>query len=506
MGWNMIRKLWADRRGSYTITFGLMGLTLVTAAGGTTDMMRYLDTRARLQDAVDATALFVASQHKNDEASTASDTAVARSNLLKLFDGKFGTIGTVAATLDNVNLTVTADATIDTYFLKIAKISTLKAQAAATATWASTSLEIAMVLDTTGSMADNSKLTNMKSAAASLVDTVSAKASSTYAIKFSLVPFANFVNVGPGSATASWIDQGGSSRSSYYDSYFSSHIDRIAAFTKFGKTWPGCVETRPSPYDIDETAPTTANPNTLFVPAIHPDEPDSGYYYANDYMSDQSWSDDLTRMKNSVKYTSPQGIDMSNSTLYSNYHVPKGPQFACDAKPLQRLTTSYSSVKTQINALAAAGSTNIPEGIAWGWRTLSPKAPFADGKAYNDTENVKVMVMLTDGTNAINTFSTALGGAYSSWGYPYSQRLGSNAGTNMRNGLDTKTRDVCNKVKAAGIQIYTIGLMIDDSAGQKLLSDCSSGASYYYNSPTASQLQAIFDDIAKKISKLRIAS
>lgn len=502
----MIRKLWADRRGSYTVTFGLMGLTLVTAAGGTTDMMRYLDTRARLQDAVDATALFVAAQHKNDETSGSTDSAVARSNMTKLFDSKFGTLGNVTATLDNVNLTVTATASIDTYFLKIAKISTMSATAAATATWASTSLEIAMVLDTTGSMADNGKLTNMKSAAASLVDTVSAKASSTYAIKFALVPFANFVNVGPSNATASWIDQGGSSRSSYYDSYFSSHIDRIAAFKKFGKTWPGCVETRPAPYDIDETAPSTANPNTLFVPALHPDEPDSGYYYANDYMSDQSWSDDLTRMKNSVKYTSPQYVDLSNSTLYSNYQVPKGPQFLCDTKPLQRLTNSYTSVKSQISSLAAAGSTNIPEGIAWGWRSLSPKAPFADGKAYNDTENVKIMVMLTDGTNAVNTFATALGGAYSSWGYPYSQRLGANAGTNLRSGLDAKTRDVCAKVKASGIKIYTIGLMIDDTAGQQLLSDCSSGSSYYYNSPNASQLQSIFDDIAKKISKLRLAS
>jgi Mg-chelatase subunit ChlD len=175
-------------------------------------------------------------------------------------------------------------------------------------------------------------------------------------------------------------------------------------------------------------------------------------------------------------------------------------------KPIQRLTTSYSSVKSQISALTASGSTNVPEGIAWGWRALSPKAPFTDGKAYSDTDNNKIMVVLTDGTNSINTFPTDLGGAYSSWGYPYSQRLGTNPGTNLRTGLDAKTREVCTKVKAAGIKVYTIGLMIDDSSGQQLLSDCSSGTSYYYNSPSASQLQAIFDDIAKKISKLRIAS
>lgn len=502
----MIRKLWADRRGSYTIAFGLAGMTLVVAAGGTTDMMRYFDTRAKLQDAVDATALFVATKHKNGESTDGTDTQLAQAQLAKLFDAKFGTVGTVTATSSSNSLTVTADASLSPYFLKIVNLNSLTSTATSTVTWNSQSLEVALVLDTTGSMAEDDKLTNMKSAATSLVDTLSAKASSNYSIKFALVPFSNFVNVGSSNASAAWIDQGGTSRSSYYDSYFSEKQDRMAIFTKVGKTWPGCVETRPPPYDMDEAAPTTGTPDTLFVPAVHPDEPDSGSYIANDYMDDQITGNGVTRMKNKKKYDSPSHVDLSNSTLYSNYKVPKGPQFLCDVKPIQRLTTSYSSVKSQISALTASGSTNVPEGIAWGWRALSPKAPFTDGKAYSDTDNNKIMVVLTDGTNSINTFPTDLGGAYSSWGYPYSQRLGASPGTNLRTGLDAKTREVCNKVKAAGIKVYTIGLMIDDGSGQQLLSDCSSGTSYYYNSPSASQLQAIFDDIAKKISKLRIAS
>lgn len=504
----MIRKLWADRRGSYTITFGLAGLTLVLAAGGTTDMMRFLDTRAKLQDAVDRAALIVATQHKNSEGDEgSSDTAAARAVLTKTFDSRFGTLGAVTATTADNSLTVAADATIGTYFLKIGGIEGLKAAASATATWSASSLEIAMVLDTTGSMAESGKLTAMKPAASSMVDTLSAKASSTYSIKFSVVPFANFVNVGPGYGSAGWIDQGGSQRSSTYDAYFSEHADRMAIFSKLGKTWPGCVETRPAPYDLDDTAPSTGNPDTLFVPAVHPDEPDNGSYVANDYMDDQTYTwDSVGRMKNKKKYDNPQNVDFSNSNLYSNYRVPKGPQFLCDTKPLMRLSNSYSNVKAQIASLSAAGSTNVPEGVAWGIRTLAPKPPFSDGKSYSDTENSKIMVVLTDGTNSINTFPTGLGGAYSSWGYPYSQRLGANPGANLRDGLDAKTRNVCGKAKAAGIKVFVIGLMIDDAAGQQLLADCSSGAAYYNNSPSASQLQAIFEDIAKKISKLRISA
>lgn len=504
----MFRKFWADRRGSYTISFGLMCLTLCVAAGGMTDMMRLIDTRSKLRDAVDATALFVAQQHRNSETQSRSDTDVARDYMTRIFDAKSGTLGTVSAAAAANSVTVTAAASLDTYFLTTLSLASLSTTAASTATWASTSIEIALVLDNTGSMADNSKLTSLQSAARSLVDTVSAKASATYTIKFSLVPFSNFVKVGSTYSNAAWIDQGGASRSSYYDAYFSTHVDRLATFTSLGVSWPGCVESRPSPYDIDDTAPTTALPDTLFVPAFHPDEPDSGTYsyYANSYLSDQSYSYDWTRLVNAAKYTNPKNKDFSNQSLYSNYPYPKGPGFLCQVQPLQRLTANYTSVKSQISAMTAAGSTNIPEGIAWGFRTLSPKGPFADGAAYSDIDTSKVMVMLTDGTNAINTFNNAAGGAYSSWGYPVSNRLGTNAGTNLRSGLDAKTRAVCDKAKAAGIKIYTIGLMIGDAAGQQLLSDCSSGAGYYYDSPSATELQAIFNEIANKITKLRISS
>jgi Flp pilus assembly protein TadG len=503
----MIRKLWADRHGGYAIAFGLVGLTLVLAAGGTTDMMRYLDTRAKLQDAVDATALFVASRHKNGENGAGTDDkALAKSYLDKIFDPRFGTLGDVDATAGTSSITITAEAGIETYFLKVAKLDKLASSAKSTVTWSTSSMEIALVLDTTASMLDADKLPSLKSAAKTMVDTLSAKATSAMSIKFSLVPFANFVNVGSGNSAAAWIDQGGSKRSSYYDAYFSDHADRMAIFAKFGKSWPGCVETRPPPYDMDDSAPSTDAPDTLFVPALHPDEPDNGYYMANSYVNDQTWGDQVTKMKNKKKYDSPYGVDLSVSTLYSNYKVPKGPQFLCDTKPIQRLTANYSSVKNQIDALVASGSTNLPEGIAWGWRALSPKAPFSDGKTYNDADNDKVMVVLTDGTNSINTFPTDLGGAYSSWGYPMSGRLGSNPGTNLRTGLDAKTRSVCTKAKAAGIKVYVIGLMIDDADGQQLLSDCSSGPAYYYNTPSADKLQAVFADIAKKISKMRISS
>ncbi len=498
------RKVSRDRSGNIALGFAGASLALLTAAGGAVDLTDYMMARRNLQNEVDRAALYAG--NKVDLTNTTPPATQVQTYFTKTYDSSFGALKSVTTTDIENGIVVTAVATLPTAFLKIIGIDQLTATASATVTWGDRSIEVALVLDNTGSMADSNKLSNLITAATGLVDFLKTKATASKFIKFSVVPFSNFVNVGTTWSKAAWIDQTGASP--YYSTYFSSPLDRFAIYTKLGKSWPGCVETRPAPYDIDDTAPTVGNPPTLFVPSFHPDEPDSGTYssYANDYLNDKTTSwDDLTKTTYAPKYTSPTGIDFSNSTLYSNYKVPKGPQFMCDVQPLTTLSNDYASIDAKIQAMTAAGSTNIPEGLAWGWRTLSPSGPFSSGVAYSDTTNLKIIVLLTDGTNAINTFSNALGGAYSSWGYPVSGRLGTNPGANLRTGLDTKTRSVCAAIKAKGIKIYAIGLMIDDSAGQQLLSDCSSGSGYYYNSPTADQLDSVFTSIGKKISQLRIS-
>ncbi|TGS36362.1 hypothetical protein EN827_32280, partial [Mesorhizobium sp. M1D.F.Ca.ET.184.01.1.1] len=39
-------------------------------------------------------------------------------------------------------------------------------------------------------------------------------------------------------------------------------------------SWSGCVESRPYPYNIQDTAASTSTPATLFVPMFAPDETD----------------------------------------------------------------------------------------------------------------------------------------------------------------------------------------------------------------------------------------
>jgi hypothetical protein len=67
--------------------------------------------------------------------------------------------------------------------------------------------------------------------------------------------------------------------------------------------------------------------------------------------------------------------------------------------------------------------------------------------------------------------------------------------------IDARTKVVCDNIKKARIQIYTIRVM---EGNQSLLQGCASAPSMYYNVTQASQLQPVFADIAKSLYQLRI--
>ena len=56
-------------------------------------------------------------------------------------------------------------------------------------------------------------------------------------------------------------------------------------------------------------------------------------------------------------------------------------------------------VKKAITDMVANGGTNVPEGMAWGWRVLSHGEPFTDGRPESEKGNTKVLIVLTDGAN-----------------------------------------------------------------------------------------------------------
>ena len=160
----------------------------------------------------------------------------------------------------------------------------------------SDTIEIALVLDNSGSMGSGGKIDTLRSAAADLVNTLHTtmgQQSRPDPIKFSLVPFSGMVNVGPNNKNASWMDTTGvgTYHHQYLDwdsdpsavqvggSYRTASGTPLTRFTLYdnlpGISWNGCVESRPYPEHTRDTTPNVANPASMFVPTFAPDTPDN---------------------------------------------------------------------------------------------------------------------------------------------------------------------------------------------------------------------------------------
>ena len=202
-------------------------------------------------------------------------------------------------------------------------------------------------------------------------------------------------------------------------------------------SWQGCVETRPYPYNVND-APAqggTANtgigfgdPATMFVPMFAPDEPGDRWEVEGTNKDSSAppttggttarESSGSIRQRNMKKYFDirPYGATSSQGS---------GPNYSCTTTPITPLTDvttedGLAAIKTAIDKMAANGNTNVPEGTAWGWRTISSTEPFTEGRPETEKGNDKVIIVLTDGANTYSVPNNDPAGnksTYAAYGY-----------------------------------------------------------------------------------------
>lgn len=537
--------LCTDTSGNFGLIFGLLAVPVMLAGGLAVDYVGLSMERSELQNAADAAALAVAREGNITEAQAIK---IAQN----IIAGNFGyNAAQISVELNNGVAGVQASIDKPLVFGGFMGKQSTPVDVNAEATFAFTKYEIALVLDTTGSMAGG-KLTSMQNAVIGLVDGMTGLGLETGQIKFSLVPYAGFVNVGPEygptfnsggkieKPAAAWLDQ--DAKAPIPQSDLPSEFSRFALFRHLDVAWPGCVETRVpngnALHDVDNTEPDPADPQSLFTPFFAVDEPDAPWSYPNSYLPDNGVAvkgkgrgateaekeDQLVRYGRTGTYTKPKNAnaaiaqmvtwkkprtDYSPSRFYSNKNDPKGPGFGCEVEPLVRLTTDYNDIKNTVKNLKANGSTNMLEGVTWGWRVLSSREPFPDGASEADSSVEKIMIFLTDGQNSFGNLNNALGSGYTSMGYLVDGRLDglTAASSNQTNKtLDKKTLAACTNAKKDGIEIYTIRLEEPNAATGTLLSDCATSKSHYFDAPSRNQLAPIFDAIKKGVVKLRLTS
>ena len=349
--------------------------------------------------------------------------------------------------LDSVTLDATkgevaakAKGNMLTSLLKAVGINEIGFKANSTVKRGKGTVEVALVLDNSGSMA-GTYIADLRTAAENLVNVVFTGFEGTDKVKVAVVPFAASVNVGPANANAAWMDTMGLAPVHF------ENFDRAQD------------PLRPAEADgrrvgrLRGGAPVASRRHRQHTYRRH-----AGDAVRADVQSRRARRRQLRRQLvrqqlsaglrrqlsraaappasrptrraiarngRSLQCSPPRWRRRAPASTRTPFRAAaQGPNYLCDSAPILPLTKDKSAVLTLIKSMQAKGGTNILEGVMWGWRVLSPEPPFTEARAWNDPENNKFLIVMTDGENWHQSRSNHNKSSYHSFGYAAKGRLG----------------------------------------------------------------------------------
>jgi len=339
-----------------TITFALATLPVMGAVGAAVDYGQANSIKSAMQAAADSTALMLAR-----DAHTLTDDQL-RTQAQAFFKAQFKRdvenlqISATYVAQPGSQVNVSATGTMRTDFMQMMGFSTLDIGVNSQVRWGNERLRVSLVLDVTGSMARDGKMTALKEAARSFLTELENAASRDGDVYVSIIPFNKNVNVGSDQRDEDWVrwdlwDQNNGSCKNYdgrrrptTKSSCEAADGRWTA-TKHS-SWSGCVTDRDQDYDTTNTAPSTHIRATQF-PA-------------------------------------------------ENYSQ-------CPAR-MMGLTYDWQALNDKIDELEPVGNTNQTIGLQWGFQSLT-QAPFTIPAKDSNYQYSEVIILMTDGDNTENRFS-----------------------------------------------------------------------------------------------------
>ena len=464
----VIRNLLRCRRGGVAVAMSLAIVPVGVAAGIGVDVGRGYLEKERLSKALDAATLAAGSTQGTD--------AQLQARFQKYFNANYGSGANSGAAVQSVSLAInhatnvltgTATVKVDTTFMRLGSFNDLTIAATSEITRQTTGLELALVLDNTGSMLANNNIQAVRDSSKQIVEQLFGNNTANPNLKVSIVPYSASVNVG---SIAPTIVTGSGAT---YDPNDSSK-------------WKGCVSERNYPDDIQDTPPTTGRMWTRYWwPS------DKNASMPSGKVPDNAWTP-ITTIFNDPN-------TCNNST---------GPNLACPT-PITPLTNDKTTLVNALNAMQAwcRGGTIGHVGMAWGWRTLSPNGPFTEGLAYNTPNWRKAAILMTDGDNLIYSKANSKWKSdYTAFGRLDDNRLGTTDKTVAKGILNTRLSEVCANMKAAGITIYTITFTSNiDAATKAIYRNCASDLDKYFDAPSQATLASAFNFIGTELSSLRVS-
>ena len=464
-----------NKNGAVAIIYAIAIIPIMAGVGAAVDMSNMSKHKSNLQNALDAAVLSGATTAQGLDPLLYSDDVTKKSKIEPIVVAHLKSqlilppSGALTKTDVNVYSTsgrvaATAEVKIPTYIMKMFNRSAGLVHAESQVNYGAGIAEIALAIDTTGSMT-GAKLDAAKAAATAMVNTLMTPANKNR-VKMSLVPFDRYVNVGTTYAGASWLTN-------------------TASYPETVTYGPSCYDTYPNavygpPQVINTTCYNDGTPYSCSYtnyPVISYGAPVNVCNPAGSYVITHNWYGCV----GSRNYPS----DLTEVADSGN-KVPAIFDVAC-AKPLQRLTTNENNMINQIAALTASDETYITPGLLWAWRTLAPTSPFNDAASYSTTDQTrKIIILMTDGAQTRSP------------NYPDHE----NSDTNNANALLSQT---CAAVKSKAIQVMTIAFTVTDPTIKNILKNCATSPADFYDAADIAAMSAAWSTIGRRISSLRIS-
>lgn len=450
-----------DRRGVSAVTFAISFAVMAPMTLGVFDVYQINEQRGKLQDALDAAALYAA--HSTATTSAAVDQIgdkALSANLVLIPGSTLKSSDFTLVTTDGITKVV-AQASVQVPAYAPAEFVHNPIVVNTEVTRGGNNLEVALVLDNSTSMAGAS-LTSLQTAAKQLVDLVVSPNQTPYYSKISIVPYGNGVNVG---------------------SYATAARGAVLSATD-----PACIN----------------GANGLGCPSY-------SYFNKNGSKKTLAVSTCVSERTGSEAYT-----DAAPATAPVGFNYPAtAAGNPCISAQMAPLNSDASAIKTSIDNLTACCSTGGHIGIAWGWYTLSPNwnsvfTGTSAPAAYTAPHTIKALVLMTDGEYN----SVYCKGVIAKMG-ANSSSSGSGSDNDHINCLGTNGKDayaqaqaLCTAMKAPpnNIVVYTVGLnVLGTPAAADLVNNCATDAGHVYLPADGASLQVAFQQIGASLQQLRLS-
>ena len=474
----LMKRFLKDRSGNFAIAFGFCTVAIFLAIGLAVDFSRSMGEKTRINNALDAASLATARALSIGEV---SETGNAAENYFKaVFAANMG-IDSLAGSdytiknfnIDPVDQSVTAVAEYDqelTFTRVGTNQSTRTVASKSAAVYGIGDIEVAMVLDVTGSMS-GSKIEALKDAAKlGVTELLAPNTADDTHVRISLVPYSDSINAGPLSKYVYPDYNQAKSNAPVYDPSYKAGYN---------------VEPFLESYGADCWMKSNGHFKCV-------DIPNDFVVKANGKPQDKCATDRKAPFSGpSYQYTD---ANPSQGMISRDSRLPKN---GCTSSKLITLTDKKSKLNSAINGLSTGGCTAGHIGLQWAWYTIShnwadyhSKDSKPDDFATND-KLAKYIILMTDGA-----FNTAYAGSND-------DDVECSEGTLSV----AHTAQLCTNIKASGIKIFTIGFATSNSA-DAMLQACASPdegtLTYAYEPNTAAELEDTYSHIANLIQSLRL--